>query len=164
MTNHLRTQLFRAKLPVVSSCNSSTQQLEDLPLVRRLQGLAGKKNLGFKSNKSSWPIPLQLLFSVPFCNVEVGWEDSYLWCLTLKNEFSQEDSNFEFLMRATIGNATIKTVSKFGPAAQSSKIREVHSKPNALLVSTQTHLYKGWKLKKKKGLNKTLIFVFYIYF
>ena len=32
MTNHLRTQLFRAKLPVVSSCNSSTQQLEDLPL------------------------------------------------------------------------------------------------------------------------------------
>ena len=40
MTNHLRTQLFRAKLPVVSSCNSSTQQLEDLPLVRRLQGLA----------------------------------------------------------------------------------------------------------------------------
>ena len=68
-------------------------------------------------------------------------------------------------MRATIGNATIKTVSKSGPAAQSSKIREAHSKPNALLfVSTQTHLYKGTKSKKKKGLNKTLIFVFYIYF
>ena len=55
-------------------------------------------------------------------------------------------------MRATIGNATIKTVSKSGLAAQSSKIREAHSKPNALLfVSTQTHLYKGIKIEKEKG-------------
>ena len=66
-------------------------------------------------------------------------------------------------MRATIGNATIKTVSKSGLAAQSSKIREAHSKPNALLfVSTRTHLYKGTKSKKKKGLNKTL-FSFFTY-
>ena len=99
-----RRKKKRAAAAVVSCWNPSS--------IQKAPGSCRKGILRFKSNKAANPSTSSWLFSVPFCNVEVGWEDSYLQCLTLKNEFSQEDSNFGFLMRATIGNATIKTVSK----------------------------------------------------